>query len=217
MDLIKVDKALTSEKYKFTKTSIVFNGNLSFEEWATLMQNLKLMNGAVHFWIGDALNFGDRVYGEMYTQAVEDTGFDVGTLMNDKWVASRIEKSRRHESLPFSHHQEVAELSPEEQDQMLELAEIKHLTRSDFRKAIRNFRLSMDLPELSKEQMQSDPEEFRKAQELVMMLIEVTDEISSLKWDSLTKDAKDYLLSQVRKTAGTLGNIIVKQTEVIEK
>ena len=38
----------------------------------------------VQWWIGDALNFGEQRYGEMYTQAIDETGLDYQTLPNWK-------------------------------------------------------------------------------------------------------------------------------------
>jgi len=50
------------------------------------------------WWVGDWLNYGEARYGEMYSQAIEITGYASQTLADAKWVASRIEPSRRHEN-----------------------------------------------------------------------------------------------------------------------
>ncbi len=38
------------------------------------------------------------------TDLAEQSGFDVGTIYNDKWVASRYKVSYRYETLTFKHH-----------------------------------------------------------------------------------------------------------------
>jgi len=38
------------------------------------------------------------------------------SLRNNKWVADRVELSRRRDNLSFAHHAEVAKLEPDEQD-----------------------------------------------------------------------------------------------------
>jgi hypothetical protein len=54
---------------------------------------------AVHFWIGDWLNYGEQKWGEMYTQALDATEFDYGTLRDDKWISSKIQLSDRSDNL----------------------------------------------------------------------------------------------------------------------
>jgi len=52
----------------------------------------------------------------MYTQALEATDYEYGTLRDSKWVASKIEMSCRHDNLSFEHHRQVAPLEPEDQN-----------------------------------------------------------------------------------------------------
>lgn len=60
--------------------------------------------------LGDWLNYGENAYGEMYSQVMDETGFSLQTLTNDKYVASKIEIYRRREILSWSHHEaELAE------------------------------------------------------------------------------------------------------------
>jgi hypothetical protein len=52
----------------------------------------------------------------MYSQALDATEMEYGTLANAKWVSGQFEFSRRRENLSWSHHLEVAKLGPDEQD-----------------------------------------------------------------------------------------------------
>lgn len=114
-------------------TGLTIERTLSFEEWSLLGSRLAVLGQAIQFAIGDWLNYGERRYGETYTQAVEETGYSVGSLMNMKFVASRIETSRRREDLSFSHHAEVAGLAPSEQDYWLACAERERWSRRRLR------------------------------------------------------------------------------------
>lgn len=109
------------------------NGNPTFEQWCDVWKFIQKASGAVHFWIGDALNYGEQKFGEMYTQAMETTGFDYQTLADDKYVASKVPISRRRDQLSFSSHREVAALPPEKQEELLERAEQEGLHSKDLR------------------------------------------------------------------------------------
>jgi hypothetical protein len=107
----------------FTNSGLILPEDITFEDWAAIGQKLQWINKAIHWWIGDWIRFGERKWGEVYTQALEDTPFAYQTLANDVWVASAIESSRRKENLTFSHHAVVAALPPAEQDSWLAKAE----------------------------------------------------------------------------------------------
>lgn len=130
------------------KVGLEVVGELAFDEWQQFLGNLNLVQGSIHWWLGDAVNYGERKYGETYAQAVEVTGFDDGTLRNDAWVANRIELSRRHDNLSFGHHQEVAALEPDQQDYWLNYAEAERKSQKELRYAIRMARLEARLQDI---------------------------------------------------------------------
>jgi N6-adenosine-specific RNA methylase IME4 len=85
----------------------------TFEEWSRLGKTLQQMERSVMWWIGDWLRFGERKYGETYTQAVEATGYSLDACKNAKWVAEAYaEPSTRVDGLTWTHHREVAALPP---------------------------------------------------------------------------------------------------------
>lgn len=97
---------------------------LSFDDWSSIGRRLQQMEKSVMWWIGDWLRFGERKYGETYTQAIEATGYAEGTLKNAKYVAEAFsETSRRRDGLSFGHHQAVASLPEGERDDALSRAE----------------------------------------------------------------------------------------------
>jgi hypothetical protein len=114
--------------------------DLSFEEWIGQGRKLGLMGRNVGWWIGDWLRFGNAAYGERYVRAARVTRYDVQTLMNMVYVASHIERPRRREGLSWSHHAEVACLSPTEQDRWLDRAEEERLSVRCLRQELRSER-----------------------------------------------------------------------------
>ena len=125
---------------KITPVALQLPKNLSFEEWQAAGETLSRINRASHWWIGDWLNYGENKYGEMYSQAMQDTDFDYQTLAHDKAVAREFEFIRRRINLSWSHHAEVVALEPDEQDKWLDKAEQDELTREELRRAIRTQR-----------------------------------------------------------------------------
>jgi len=126
-----------NDLFRFTPTGLLIAGEPDFAAWEQLGQQLHYIEGAVHWWIGDWLNYGEGRWGEMYSQALEITEFTYGTLANDKFVAKQVEFSRRRENLSFSHHTEIAPLPPEAQDRWLAIIERDNLSRNDLRHRIR--------------------------------------------------------------------------------
>ena len=97
--------------------------DLSFEEWSGIGSTLQSVEGSIQWWIGDWLNFGERRYGEMYTQAMDATERSYQALADAKWIAGEFEFSCRHENLSWTHHRESASLPHEERADVLSIAE----------------------------------------------------------------------------------------------
>ena len=119
-----------------TRTGLVILDSITFDAWLQVGDKLRDIEGAVHWWIGDWLNYGERRWGEMYAQALEETGYGYSTLRNDKWVANAVPVSARHDKLSFKHHHIVAALPPDEQTAMLDKAEAEELTTRQLREQV---------------------------------------------------------------------------------
>ncbi|MGP0051399.1 MAG: LmbU family transcriptional regulator [Solirubrobacteraceae bacterium] len=113
---------------------------MQFEDWVMDGRRLGTIGRGVGWWIGDWLRFGNAAYGEKYVRAAKITGYDVQTLMNMSYVASRVDVSRRREKLSWSHHAEVAAMSPEDQETWLARAEECRLSVQDLRVMLREAR-----------------------------------------------------------------------------
>lgn len=131
---------------KVTKTGLILNKGLAFKQWLTAGELLKSLDRSLPWMIGDWLNYGEDHYGETYTQALDNTDYEYQTLNDQKWVAAKIEVSRRRENLSWSHHREVAAISSKEQDFWLDVAERECLTRKELRARIKTPRNLVRLP-----------------------------------------------------------------------
>jgi N6-adenosine-specific RNA methylase IME4 len=133
---------------KIKKTGLIFSSNIPFNEWEMIGESLRQIEGSAMWWIGDWCNFGEKKYGEKYSQALEGSDYAYQTLQNAAWVTSQIEFSRRRENLSFSFHAEVASLESKEQDKWLEKADKENLTIKELRQAIREERIKKETPAL---------------------------------------------------------------------
>lgn len=95
---------------------------MPFDEWAGIGRTLQQMERSVMWWIGDWLRYGERRYGETYSQAIEVTDYSVDTLRQAKWVAEAIEPCKRLHNLSWTHHRDAASLPPEQRDEALATA-----------------------------------------------------------------------------------------------
>ncbi len=126
------------------RDSLVIEEGLTPDEWlrdviSPLRSLVDAMEGSAAWWWGDALAYGQRNYGEMYSQALEAADYSYGALRNAKFVSERIPLSCRHDNLSYTHHAEVAMTvnDPERRVYWLDLADEKGMSKSDLRKAIR--------------------------------------------------------------------------------
>lgn len=134
------DIVVTHGPFVMTKTGVYVVKPAKFDEWFAVFDWCQQASGAIQFWLGDLLEYGEKNYGEKYTQALETTGYAAQTLMNATYVARNVHKSVRNDNLSFAHHAEVAPLDPPEQQRWLKKAEDEQLTRQELRDSIRKER-----------------------------------------------------------------------------
>jgi hypothetical protein len=120
-----------------TETSWSPRHELTPADWTRQGRCLGSVGRACGWWIGDWIQYGNARYGEKYETAARVTGYDVQSLMNMAYVASRFEISRRREKLSFSHHAELAALAPDAQERWLDRAEFDRLSLRRLREELR--------------------------------------------------------------------------------
>jgi len=129
-----------TRKVSLGATSWSACSDLEVQEWAEHGRRLGAVGRSVGWWIGDWLLYGNERFGEKYTRAARITGYDVQTLMNMVYVASRFDTSRRRAQLSFSHHAELAALAPDAQDHWMSRAEEDRLSVRCLRQELRSQR-----------------------------------------------------------------------------
>lgn len=112
-------------------------GDLGQAEWLATGRRLGAIGRCSQWWIGDWIRYGTSRWGERYAEAARVTGYDVASLRNMAWVASRFDLSLRSDKLTWSHHVLLAPLEPEEQARWLDRALRERLSVADLRLELR--------------------------------------------------------------------------------
>lgn len=107
--------------------------NLTYQEWEDIGKRLKNVVDGYKWWVGDWLNFGEFKYGEKYSQGMTLTGLPYETLLNLKYVSSKVQMSLRNDNLSWTHHKLIAPLSPDKQKYWLDRAEAEKMSTRQLR------------------------------------------------------------------------------------
>lgn len=111
--------------------------DLDRSEWLATGRRLGTIGRCSQWWIGDWIRYGTTKWGEKYAEAARVTGYDVASLRNMAWVASRFDVSLRSDKLAWSHHVLLAPLEPDEQRYWLARASTERFSVTDLRQALR--------------------------------------------------------------------------------
>ena len=142
--VIKSDSG--SSRILTTKVGLQLPSELSFEEWQSAGNRLSGMVSSSCWWLGDWLVYGKEHYDGRYELGARNAGLQYQTLRNYAWVARSYAVSRRRATLSFQHHQELASLAIEEQDEWLQRAEDYSWSTKQLRSAIRSQRSTLAAP-----------------------------------------------------------------------
>lgn len=199
-DLVSLTRngELVYTKFILRKNGIELEGEPTFEDWLGCGEFINRAKGAVHFWIGDWLNIGEKKWGEKYLQAIKETGYDYQTLRNDKWIASKVDFSRRRDNLTFSHHAEVAEMEPEEQDRLLTYAEENKLDSKAFRSYV------------VQGQPKSPPPSRTDISEVTIVNGQLIKILGECDFELMEQEDRESLLNHLKKTADLI-NVVYRE------
>ena len=103
----------------YEEDRLIFQRDLPFDEWDVVLGAACRAHKGSPWWIGDALEYGEARFGEQYAQAVDATTLAIETLQQYARVARQVSPSRRVKNLSWSHHREVADLEPDDQERWL--------------------------------------------------------------------------------------------------
>jgi hypothetical protein len=113
---------------------------LRYDDWAKTGRQLSGIVDSSAWWLGDWLVFGKANYADRYQLAIQHAGLRYQTLRNYAWVSRRFPTDRRRSKLSFRHHAEVASLQVDEQDRLLDHAELEQWTTKQLRDAVQRSR-----------------------------------------------------------------------------
>jgi hypothetical protein len=120
-----------------TDVGLEFRKDLEYDQWLTLMATLQQLTTAFQFAIGDALNYGQKRYGEKYAQAMDATGCAYQSLANWSWVATNVPIYNRIAGLSWTHHRLVAHIGTADQKSILESAKVRGLSVTEFERELK--------------------------------------------------------------------------------
>lgn len=110
---------------------------MSFDDWSDVFAFSLYWGGGIRWHLGDLLVYGEREFGESYSQALPDEmPIERQTLANYVWVSRAVEPSRRNPKLPWEHHKIVAGQPAEAQSFWLDLAEENGWASRELRRAM---------------------------------------------------------------------------------
>lgn len=113
---------------------------LGHADWLATGRRLGAIGRCSQWWIGDWVRYGTARWGEKYAEAARVTGYDVASLRNMAWVASRFDSSLRNDKLTWSHHVLLAPLDTDAQREWLQRASEERLSVADLRLELRALR-----------------------------------------------------------------------------
>lgn len=110
---------------RFTRTALEIHPDLSFDNWQQLGKEINRIEGARLWWLGDWFNYGEDSpsIGEKYSQVVDETDYERGTLKNAACVARKFPASCRHDDIPYGYYESLAFSSGLSQNDFQELTE----------------------------------------------------------------------------------------------
>ena len=123
---------------------LVFEPGLTYEQWESEVKRLMQAERIVLWLLGDALNYGEAVFPNQWSQALDASVYAYQTYVNLAYVARQIPNARRRPTLPFGVHAAVAGLEVAEQERLLKQAEEEGITVAEMRAEVRKTRIQME-------------------------------------------------------------------------
>lgn len=131
--------------------------DLTMERYLEIGHTFQQIQKSLSWWYGDLLNTGERLFGEEFAQAVDDSGKALETLIKYKAVANRIPREIRRKELSWTSHFYCAYIEIEHRGPLLELALNVGLSSRELKEVTKlSFELRADIIAAAKEGMDHD-------------------------------------------------------------
>lgn len=144
-----------------TLTPIHWSPNaMDMEHFQDAIRVLETMESAHQYWIGDALLFAKKHYGEEYAQLIPEGKAE--TWRGYEWVCSRVPIEIRKQIASFTHARVMARLTLERQRALLSEVNMKGISTRDLSEEVRKITRSGsassgDLPDSKFRIIYADP------------------------------------------------------------
>jgi hypothetical protein len=109
----------------------------SRQDWELLGDYLSWMEGSLEWLIGDWVTYGESHFADKAAQVIDATGWDLNTVKQKARVSQQVPPARRDPDLTWSHHREVADLKPAEQEKALAKAKREEMSVAELRHHLR--------------------------------------------------------------------------------
>lgn len=110
-------RELTLNWCDITRTGLRIKTQPTLDEWTALGETLATLEGGIAWLVGDWLNTGESVFGELAAQVISHEDWAAETVRVYRWVCAKVPQENR--VLSFAHCQAVAGLPAHEQKQWL--------------------------------------------------------------------------------------------------
>ena len=120
---------------------LISDRKIPYAKWEEYGRSLRKVQAALRWCIGDWLNYGEEVFGEMYTQAIDIwPEYSYSDLSKMKTIAYAYPISSRRMNISWSLHAEVAKVNPGSRNKWFKELE-NGMTRAELRHALKNNKL----------------------------------------------------------------------------
>lgn len=116
------DGTFKYKRFKLTRKGLDAPQDVEESELDELGYRLAEISKTIGWWIGDWANKYPGEHGEKYTALADKFGLAEHTVKNKAWLSRSVEMSRRRDELSEGHHDAVASLDPDDQDDLLQQA-----------------------------------------------------------------------------------------------
>jgi hypothetical protein len=151
-----------------TETSLDLQAVVDFKSYERLCEFLGSLGRSYCWWVGDLINWGERLFGEDAVQAIDSLGLHPGTCINYAYTCQKIARNRRRPDLSFAHHRVVTALPPDAQTAWLEKAAVSRWTRAQLSEALEEER-ALSEPVLDSVVEPPDPLELAAAEDALVL------------------------------------------------
>jgi len=144
-ELVPTTERELGEYVEVTERGLLFheNGGMPIEMYGTLCETLGAVSDAVRWGVGDALNYGERTYGDRYLQYADLLHCSVWTLRARARVSAAIPYEERRPNC-WTAFQITAHLEPENRAPLIEAYADGLVTTDDLRDQVRALKAGPD-------------------------------------------------------------------------